>query len=119
MVTHPSILLRAEGGIIFALSLLFYEQLKASWILFAVLILVPDLAILGYLLGVKIGAAIYNMVHTLVAPLVLIGFSSACKQLWLVPYGLIWTAHIGMDHLFGYGLKYPTHFRDTHLNRLR
>ncbi|HYY30610.1 MAG TPA: DUF4260 domain-containing protein [Chthoniobacterales bacterium] len=118
MFTHPSLLLRAEGGIIFALSLLVYGELKSSWILFAVLILAPDLAILGYLLGIRIGAAIYNLVHTLVAPLVLIGISVASRQLWLVPYGLIWTAHIGMDRLFGYGLKYPTHFRDTHLNRL-
>ena len=117
MITRPSLLLRAEGGIEFALSLLVYRELKASWILFGLLILAPDLSILGYLSGVRIGAALYNLVHTLVAPLVLTGFSIAHKQLWLVPYGLIWTAHIGVDRLLGYGLKYPTNFRDTHLHR--
>jgi hypothetical protein len=117
VITRPSLLLRAEGGIEFALSLLLYGELKASWILFGLLILAPDLSILGYLSGVRIGAALYNLVHTLVAPLVLIGFSIADKQLWLVPYGLIWTAHIGVDRLLGYGLKYPTNFRDTHLQR--
>jgi hypothetical protein len=118
MFTHPSLLLRTEGGIVFALSLLMYGELKANWILLAVLILVPDLSILAYLSGVRIGATLYNLVHTLVGPLVLIGFSVTDKQLWLVPYGLIWTAHIGVDRLLGYGLKYPTNFRDTHLNRL-
>lgn len=27
-------------------------------------------------------------------------------------------AHIGMDRLLGYGLKYPTGFRHTHLGRI-
>jgi hypothetical protein len=73
---------------------------------------------LGYFSGVRFGAALYNLVHTLVAPLLFIGFSVVYKQLWLLPYGLIWTAHIGVDRLLGYGLKYPTRFRDTHLQRL-
>jgi len=30
----------------------------------------------------------------------------------------IWLAHIGMDRLFGFGLKYPTDFKDTHLGRV-
>jgi Domain of unknown function (DUF4260) len=118
MITHPGSLLRAEGGIIFVLSLLVYVELHASWILFAVLILAPDLVILGYLSGVRIGASLYNLVHTLVAPLVLVGISVAYKQFWLLLYGLIWTTHIGFDRLLGYGLKYPTTFRDTHLKRL-
>ncbi|AIM07305.1 hypothetical protein BAHan_3779 [Bacillus anthracis] len=32
--------------------------------------------------------------------------------------GLIWTAHIGMDRMFGYGLKYETEFKGTHIQRL-
>ena len=31
---------------------------------------------------------------------------------------LIWLAHTGADRLFGYGLKYPTAFKDTHLSRV-
>lgn len=26
--------------------------------------------------------------------------------------------HIGIDHAVGYGLKYPTGFKDTHLQRV-
>jgi len=32
--------------------------------------------------------------------------------------GLIWLVHIGADRLLGYGLKYPTGFKDTHLQRV-
>jgi hypothetical protein len=35
-----------------------------------------------------------------------------------VQLGLIWLAHVGADRLLGYGLKYPTGFRDTHLQRV-
>jgi Domain of unknown function (DUF4260) len=36
----------------------------------------------------------------------------------LTQLGLIWLAHIGADRLLGYGLKYPTSFKDTHLQRI-
>jgi Domain of unknown function (DUF4260) len=29
---------------------------------------------------------------------------------------LIWIAHIGLDRMLGFGLKYPTRFKDTHLD---
>lgn len=32
---------------------------------------------------------------------------------------LIWTAHIGLDRMLGFGLKYPTRFKDTHLDAER
>ncbi len=118
MLTRPSLLLRAEGGILFGASLLLYAELGASWVLFVVLVLAPDLSMLGYMLGVRFGTVLYNLFHALVAPLLLIALSILYKQLWLLPYGLIWTAHIGVDRLLGFGLKYPTRFHDTHLQRL-
>jgi len=36
----------------------------------------------------------------------------------LVPFLLIWISHIGLDRMLGYGLKYPTQFRDTHLQHV-
>ena len=32
--------------------------------------------------------------------------------------GMIWAAHIFFDRMLGYGLKYPTRFKDTHLQRV-
>jgi hypothetical protein len=76
-----------------------------------------NLAILGYLRGIRIGAAIYNLVHTLSGPIVLVAYAFLAKATWLLPYGLIWISHIELDRLLGFGLKYPTRFNDTHLQR--
>ena len=115
MFTKPGFLLRIEAGCVLALSLLYYQEIHGSWILFVLLLLVPDLAILGYLCGVRIGTICYNIVHTLIGPLLLIGSAVVGRSFWLLPYGLIWIAHIALDRLLGFGLKYPTRFNDTHL----
>jgi hypothetical protein len=112
------VLLRTEGALIFAISVLCYREMHFSWLLFAVLLLVPDLSMAGYLAGVNIGAAIYNIVHTLAGPLILIGYAILSMHLSLLLYGFIWTAHIGMDRVCGFGLKYPTRFSDTHLQHV-
>ena len=73
MLARPAVLLRIEGGVLFAVTILGYRESHASWILFAALLLAPDLSLAGYAAGVKIGAAVYNLVHTLAGPLVLLG----------------------------------------------
>ena len=35
-----------------------------------------------------------------------------------IQLALIWLTHIGVDRAVGYGLKYPTDFKDTHLQRV-
>jgi Domain of unknown function (DUF4260) len=84
---------------------------------FVVLLLMPDLAMLGYLRGTRSGTISYNLVHTLIGPLLMIGYAFLGQSPWLLPYGLIWTSHIGLDRMLGFGLKYPTRFNDTHLQR--
>jgi len=118
MLTKPGLLLRLEGVSVLGLSVFFYHQSHASWILFAVLFLSPDLFMLGYFVNVRIGAAVYNSVHTFFAPGVLIAVAILASKWRLLPFALIWTAHIGFDRMLGYGLKYPTRFNDTHLQRV-
>jgi hypothetical protein len=64
------------------------------------------------------GSAVYHVVHTLAGPLLLIGIEFAFDALQYLPYALIWLAPIGMDRALGYGLKYPTFFKDTHLQHV-
>jgi Domain of unknown function (DUF4260) len=116
--TKPALLLRLEGAVVFGLSIFLYRQNHASWILFVALFLAPDLFMLGYIINAKIGAALYNVVHTLIAPGVLITVVVLTSMRQLLPFALIWTAHIGFDRLLGYGLKYPTRFKDTHLQHV-
>src|SRR5580658_1521608 len=68
MLTKPRWLLHLEGASILALTLVLYRAGHFHWWLFA-LLLAPDLFMLGYLVNPKIGAAIYNLVHTSAFPI--------------------------------------------------
>lgn len=118
ILQSPSMLLRLEGAALLIGSLIVYIQLQASGLMFALLILAPDLSMLGYLAGVKVGSTTYNLIHIDLWPIALIVFGLASTNLSVIPIGLIWLAHIGGDRLMGFGLKYPTEFKDTHLQRV-
>jgi hypothetical protein len=109
------LILRAEAAVVFVLALVAYRSLGASWWLFAALFLAPDLAMLGYLKGPRIGAAFYNSVHTYLAPAALVAIAYLAGSPLFVVVAVIWAAHIGFDRILGYGLKLPTGFGDTHL----
>ena len=116
---HPTgaalILVRLEALAVLVAAVVAYAHLHFSWLLFAVLLLAPDLAMLGYLAGPRVGAICYNMVHTYIGPLVLLALSTLHPA--LQPFALIWATHIALDRALGYGLKYATGFNDTHLGR--
>ena len=102
----------------FACSLLLYRFIGARWAVFLVLFLWPDMFMVGYLVSAKLGARLYNLVHADALPLVLAAVSLGFRQSGLLIFALIWLAHIGADRALGYGLKYPTFFKDTHLQRV-
>ena len=118
MLTKPEYLLRAEGFLVLTVSFAAYHELGGNWLLFFLLFLWPDLFMVGYLRNARLGAAFYNLVHTYTGPL-LVGAIAGFEQ-WhrALLFALIWTAHIGLDRMLGYGLKYPTFFKDTHLQRV-
>jgi hypothetical protein len=49
---------------------------------------------------------------------VLLLLSFALPAPRLTPFGLIWLAHLGIDRRFGFGLKYPAFFEDSHLQHV-
>jgi hypothetical protein len=114
----PGILLRLEGLFVAVGVLAVYGRLDGNWLLFLLLILAPDLAMLGYLVGTRVGAAVYNITHTYALPVALGGYGFLATHALAVHVALIWLAHIGIDRVLGFGLKYPTSFKDTHLNRV-
>lgn len=111
-------ILQLEGAAIFALALFIYAQFDGSWWLFAALILAPDLSMIGYALGLKVGTFCYNLVHIYILPAVLAAAGIYFDNPLLIHISIIWFAHIGMDKMVGYGLKYVTGFKDTHFTRL-
>jgi hypothetical protein len=115
MLTRPKWILHAEGAAIFAASLFFYAGSHFRWWLFAVLFFAPDLF---YLVNAKAGAAFYNLAHTTVGPIALLVAAAIFSLPQLDPFAVIWMAHLRFDRMLGYGLKYPTQFRDTHLQHV-
>jgi Domain of unknown function (DUF4260) len=110
--------LRLEGLALGAAAAVLYFEQGYSWIAFVVLLLAPDLGMLGYLAGPRVGAATYDLLHFEAWP-VLLGLVGVLADADVaVQLALIWLTHIGVDRALGYGLKYPTAFKDTHLQRV-
>jgi hypothetical protein len=114
----PALLLRLEGAALLVGAVLLYREHDASWLLFAVLLFAPDLSMLGYLAGTRIGAIAYNVAHTTALPIVIGVTGLLAGSDLAISLGLIWLAHIGLDRAIGYGLKYPEGFKATHLARV-
>lgn len=116
VVGAPNLILRAEGAAELAVATLAYGWIGGSWWLFAALFLAPDLFMLGYLRGPRLGAAVYNLGHSTALALPVAALGLAAGWPGVAALGLIWTAHIGFDRMLGYGLKYAGGFRATHLS---
>ncbi len=115
VVGAPKAILRLEGAAVLAAALAAYSRFGADWVLFAALFLVPDLSMLGYFAGRRVGAVSYNLAHSYVLPIALAATCAALSRHDLLAPALIWIAHIGFDRMLGYGLKYGAAFGHTHL----
>lgn len=111
-------LIKLEELALFVLGIYLFSLLDYAWWWFAVLLLAPDVSMLGYLAGSKAGAYIYNLFHhSGVAVVVyLCGIYFTVELLQLA--GVILFAHSSMDRMFGYGLKYEKGFKFTHLGEI-
>jgi hypothetical protein len=118
MLPRPAWLLRVEEACLLAAAVWLYAHLHFSWLLFVVLFLTPDLFMLGYLANVRLGAAMYNLGHWLLLPLGLLAFGYLTARPIATEVAIIWFSHIVFDRMMGYGLKYPTFFKDTHLQHI-
>jgi hypothetical protein len=86
-----------------------------SWWIFLVLLLTPDLSMLGYLFGPRVGALVYNTFHHQGLGIA-VGIAGLYFNVpWLQLAGLILFGHSALDRALGYGLKYNDSFKHTHL----
>lgn len=111
-------LLKLEELMMFVLSIFWFSKLDYAWWWYPLLFFTPDLSMLGYLGGTRIGAFVYNLVHhkALSIGIFLVGALSANQPLQLT--GLILFGHSSMDRVLGYGLKYEDAFQHTHLGTI-
>lgn len=108
-------LLRLEALAIFAASTALFFLFGGEFWIFALLFFAPDLSLVGYAVNRKVGAVLYNAVHSyaLHAVLAVAGVLTGLEILWQI--GLIFVAHAAFDRSLGFGLKYAAGFRHTHL----
>ncbi|WP_188720079.1 DUF4260 domain-containing protein [Nitratireductor aestuarii] len=110
--------LKLEYAALSVAALIAYHQFSGNWWLFALLILAPDLSMLGYLAGPRVGAWCYNIAHTWLTALAVLLTGWLGDSDSTIAVALILVAHICIDRAMGYGLKHESGFKDTHLGRI-
>ncbi|QNL22038.1 DUF4260 domain-containing protein [Hyphobacterium sp. CCMP332] len=112
------ITLKLEELLMFMGSIFLFSLYDLAWWWFPLLILLPDIGMLGYLINTKVGAISYNIFHhkgiAILIFLLAFHMESHIGELT----GIILFAHSSMDRIFGYGLKYSDDFKHTHLGWL-
>lgn len=111
-------LLRLEGAAAFVLAVGLYLRSGGSAWLFIPLVLAVDGSMVGYLANPKLGAISYNAFHNWAVGLIVLAIGLLNGNDAITVAGSLLVAHVGMDRMLGYGLKYPTAFTDTHLGRI-
>lgn len=111
---------RAEGALVFGagLVLVWWSGADLPWWAAVLVFFAPDLSFLGYGMGPRIGAAIYNLLHVYALGAVLLAIGAVLGWPLLLALGALWLAHSGFDRMFGYGLKSAASFQETHLGRI-
>ena len=110
--------LRLEGMALFLGALAAYWFIGGNWWLFLILFLVPDISFAAYLFNPKIGSMAYNALHSTIGPFLLAAIGWWMSNAIVQHIAIIWFAHVGLDRAVGYGLKYASDFKDTHLGRI-
>jgi len=110
--------LRIEGMVLVAGAFIAYSTTEQAWSLVPLTLLLPDLTMIGYLGGPSLGSRLYNVGHSTALPAAIVALGWWQDRSLIVALGLVWVAHVGLDRLLGYGLKYGDHFQHTHLGRL-
>lgn len=121
-------LLRLEELAQFLACLIVFVIISAPWWVYVLLIIGPDIGMLGYLVSTRVGAFSYNLMHHKLTAIVVglllpyLVHEFAGPDGWLedlyVPLaysGIILLGHSAMDRIFGYGLKFGDNFHHTHL----
>jgi hypothetical protein len=118
LAIQPRTWMRLEGGAAAIAGIALYAATGGNLLFLLPLLIAPDISAAGYLAGPRAGALLYNLFHNWAAGLAVLGAGVALSSAALVLGGAVLIAHVGLDRLAGFGLKYPTSFGDTHLGHI-
>ncbi|MEO7978596.1 DUF4260 domain-containing protein [Flavobacterium sp.] len=111
-------IIKLEEIALFILGIYLFSLLSFQWWWFFVLILAPDLSMLGYFFGNKSGAFFYNVFHHKGIALLIYALGCYLNVEIIQLAGIVLFSHSAMDRMFGYGLKYEKGFKYTHLGEI-
>ncbi len=89
-----------------------------SWWIYGLLFFLPDIGMLGYIVNKKVGAISYNIFHHKGVALSVYFIGLIAQSTEIQFWGLLLFSHSCFDRVFGYGLKFYTDFKHTHLGNL-
>lgn len=108
-------IIKLEESAMLLLSIYALYILKADWWWYLILLLGPDISMIGYVAGNKAGAACYNFFHHKGIAVAIFAIGIIMPDVLLQIIGIVLFGHSAMDRMFGYGLKTNQGFKYTHL----
>jgi hypothetical protein len=114
------IILKSEEAAMTAIAIYFlsiYSLGLPFWV-WLLLFFTPDAGMLGYLLNTRVGAVTYNLFHHKGIALLVASAGYFLHNDVATATGMLLFAHASFDRIWGYGLKYPDSFKNTHLGSL-
>lgn len=99
--------------------LIYTLNIGLSWWIYLLLFFSPDVSMMGYLVNEKVGAVSYNLFHHRGIAVLIAALGLYTTNNYLVFAGLLLLAHASFDRIFGFGLKYFTGFKHTHLGVMK
>ena len=82
--------IKLENAFIFIITIAVYFKLEFSIWLFLLLLLVPDIFMLGYVINRKTGSYVYNIGHTCIIPIIIALLYLYIDEKLLLQIALIW-----------------------------
>ena len=108
-------ILKLEELAMFGLSIWALYFFNAEWWCYPLLVLAPDIGMIGYAGGNKIGAFMYNLFHHKGVAILLFVTGFLLHDMNIQTAGIILFGHSSMDRMLGYGLKLKEGFKFTNL----
>lgn len=112
-------LIKLEEAALFGLSIYLFSLLGLAWWWYPLLILAPDIGMVGYAIGTKAGAITYNILHHRAIAILVLLLGWYNGSIWIELTGIILFGHCAMDRMFGFGLKFADSFHHTHLGWMK
>ena len=111
-------ILRLEELMMLLLSAWMLYFFGAAWWCYLLMLIGPDISMIGYLAGNKVGAVSYNLFHHKGIAIAFIIAGARLNNTALMFTGIILFGHSSLDRFAGYGLKTFEGFKFTHLGKI-